>query len=101
MNLLLALALAELAVFRLSRVVAVDGICDGFRREAGRRSNGSRLWKWIADLIHCPFCLGVWFAILPAVYFAASPTEFVLYWLGLAGGQTLMEIWAQSLLPIE
>lgn len=58
-----ALLLCSLAVYRLARLVALDGITETPREWLVLHSPGK-----LADLWECPFCVSVWcmFAVLPA-----------------------------------
>lgn len=60
------------ATYRAARLVAVDGISEPLRawvdqwawdEEGGDDSTGAPRGKvrpWLAELINCPFCVGVW-----------------------------------------
>jgi hypothetical protein len=98
------LILAALAVFRLAMMLAgEDGPLHIFRD--GRRAVG----RWaapmsgnsfsdearlsFAELVNCPYCLGVWLAV-PALWLALRPSklgDLVLGWLGLSGAQALLQ----------
>ena len=92
--------LAILAVFRLTRLFVVD---DGpgdvllrLRVKAGvydLGQNGEPV-TWTGRLLACPFCTGIWCAVPVALLLAVQtlPGDVVLFWLGLAGGQTLLEL---------
>lgn len=92
---ILGFVLAILACYRLSQFVAFDdgpfdlmlkireliGVYD--YDESGRAKSG------FAQLIGCPYCLGIWFALPLALFLQyGSP---VLAWLGIAGGQAFLE----------
>lgn len=89
---------AALAVYRLAQLVAYD---DGplhvfayLRQDArGRANTGLWYWQHWAELVHCPYCLGVWFALLAALLVAVPtlPGDLLLLWLGLAGAQAYLE----------
>lgn len=92
MLLLVEVGLAILACYRLSQLLAID---DGpynvfleWRKWLGRRANGSTFWHNVAEMFHCPFCLGVWFAFPLALLIDGN---FLLLWLGIAGGQAFLE----------
>lgn len=84
--------LLALVVYRLAELIAIDQISQPIRAWVGRKASVSKVWKFIADLIHCPFCLGIWLAF-PAA-FLLQPIDFVwffVYWISLAGAQTFLE----------
>lgn len=89
MTLELRLLLAAFAVYRLAQLVAIDdGPGDVFRRLRARAVTG-----WFAGLVHCVYCLGVWFAALAAVavLWPCGVSDAALVVLGLAGAQTWMQ----------
>ncbi len=94
----LHLALAVLAVWR---------VCNMIAHEAGpfnvfyllHNTLGSTFltdelhWEGsnvLGDLIACPLCLSVWVAAPVALLFAQDPVQWVLYWLGISGGSSLI-----------
>lgn len=87
--------LAALAVYRLSELVALDDgpfqIFARLRRWAGVHPD-DLIRENLAELIHCPYCLGVWFGamlVVPAVW-PTWPGDLILAVLGLAGAQSLL-----------
>ena len=50
------------------------------------------LWQSAADGIHCPYCVGVWVAIVLAVVWSGITPVTLVYILAIAGGQS----WLQS-----
>jgi hypothetical protein len=81
-----------LAVFRLGNLLSKDTITAGLRIFVGRLASGSPIWKYIAEWINCPYCNGVWFAIIGAVVLKPKTIiEFFIYWLSIAGGQYLLQ----------
>lgn len=90
-------ALAALAVFRLAELVAIDdGPFDIFlrlRTLAGSydRDETGRAKSNLGRLLACPWCVGMWLAILPALWLADLTWDTVVTWLALAGAQALME----------
>lgn len=102
----LKIALAILATFRLAQLVALDdGPLDIFKmlrlaighRAAWAHGSGKRFdvlfWSSFAELFHCPYCLGVWFAlaITPLVFIDNVTIDIILVALALAGGQSFLE----------
>jgi hypothetical protein len=96
----LRLLLAALTCFRLGELFAVDYgpfyIFDFWRKLLGKWASGKSkygLAHSLAELFHCPFCLGIWFAA-PAAYFWMYPTflsDVLMIWLGLAGAQSFLQ----------
>ena len=104
MSRLLRLGLAALAVYRLALMLTgEDGPLYIFKK--GRRAVG----RWaspmsgnsfsdearlsVAELVNCPYCLGVWLAAGAAIL-ARWPTkagDILLTWLGIAGAQAWLQ----------
>lgn len=89
--------LVVLAVYRLALLVAQDLLLDSFRKKIGRWAGGHlpRTFPWyVSELVNCPYCTGVWFALAGAFYLARAwhldfLTSLVL-WLALAGAQAFL-----------
>lgn len=82
------------AVYRLAELVSNDRIFESFRQWIAKRAaTGGKFWKALADLVHCPLCIGVWFALPVAVLYAIiilqsySTLKILLLWFGIAGAQ--------------
>lgn len=87
MNSWLSVALAAFGVFYAAISLALmDGPFDVFARIRG--AVGQR--TWLGRGIHCPVCLSLWIAPIPAAFLADSPRSFVFIWLGLAGASTFL-----------
>jgi hypothetical protein len=92
-------AIFAFAVYRLAELVTNDTILDGFRRWFVKRAAaGGAVWKFLAKLVNCPLCIGVWFA-LPAAYLydkyifqTGNIFLRIILWLGLAGIQYLLSV---------
>jgi hypothetical protein len=83
----LRLTLAVLATWRLSRLVAFeDGPWDVVAR--ARRLAGDGM---LGHLMDCPYCLSLWFAAPLALAIDATLPGWVLAWLGVSGGASLVE----------
>ncbi len=90
--------LAVFAVYRVAELIAID---DGpyeiflrFRKWAGTKASvGHGFWYNVAELVHCPFCVGVWIAFIVAlpVVLPSFIGDVFLIFLGLAGAQTFLE----------
>jgi len=83
-----------LAVYRLAEIIANDKIFYGVRRRIGiRAAAGTRFWKIVADWMHCPLCVGVWFAFPAAVLYeifilkTSISWQTLVIWLGISGAQ--------------
>ena len=94
---LLLLLLSILACYRVSQFIAFDDAPFGLMKRArllfGKRANKpDGFWYTMAELINCPYCVGLWLALIPALFFS----NFLLYWLAIAGGQAFLESISQS-----
>lgn len=99
---LLRLILAILACYRIANLVAEDdGPGDVFRRLRGwtdhkrleEQAGGLARGRWanIDDGVRCPYCVGVWAAALLASLVYTGIADPVLLWLGIAGGQAILQ----------
>ena len=89
-------ALVILATYRAAQLIAVDdGPFEVFQRLrvwAGVRAHKNAAWKTFADLVYCPYCVGVWLAALLSMYLRPRNfIEWLVYWLATAGGQAALE----------
>ena len=88
--------LAALAAYRLAQLVALD---EGpFRVFARLRSwagchPSDLIRENLGELIHCPYCLGVWFGLFCALLalWPAPGGDVILAVFGLAGAQAFLE----------
>lgn len=89
----LRLVVIVFAVYRVARIIAWDNITIAFRAWMGRQSYHGRLWRFLADLVHCVFCTGVWIAVPAAVAYTVENywLDLALIWLGIAGAQAFLE----------
>ena len=99
------LALAVLACYRLAQLLPTDDgpgeVFERTRESLGRRAARAQatgrhalLWRNLAEFARCPYCIGVWAALLCAALtlWPSPPGDLFLAWWGIAGGQTLLEI---------
>ena len=90
---MLQLLISILAAYRLAQLVSVDaGPFDMFKRLrllCGQIAYEHKNLKTLADLVNCPFCTGVWFAL--AITIAVQPECWFVYWMAVAGGQALLQ----------
>ena len=90
--------MAALAVFRLAHLVSKEAgpgmVFERARINAGKRAgSSSKFWFDIAELLNCPYCLGVWFAALAtiAVFSPTKVGDIGLVVFGLAGAQAFLQ----------
>ncbi len=78
---------AVLATWRVAHLVArEDGPFDLVVKLRARAGHGV-----LGRLMDCPHCVGLWVAMPMAWWLAASPLEWIVAWLGIAGGASLAE----------
>jgi len=104
--------LIALATFRLTRLFVYDKITAWFRdlfkesreitldgvtyTERSVPLNGPR--RTISDLLSCPWCIGVWFALFTTtLYFLTSWSWYLILVLALSGVATLLQLGANLL----
>jgi hypothetical protein len=91
------IVLAVLSVYRISEMISIDDgpfhVFDRMRRFLGRIANRNELFTTLADLVHCPFCVGFWISILFAFLFIFRTIagDIFTICMGIAGGQTILE----------
>lgn len=89
----LELVLSILAVYRASQLIALDvgpyEVLTKFRAELGRRASRNATWKSLAELVYCPYCVGVWLALFLTI--CLRPCLPLVWWLAVAGGQAVLE----------
>lgn len=62
-----ALILGALATCRLAWLVARDSITAPLRDWTARKGTTSGVWRWLGELVECPWCVSVWAGMLVAV----------------------------------
>lgn len=83
-----------LATFRLTRLFAYDSITS-FIREWFAGSNPRSFLGTLGTLVHCPWCLGLWFSLVASfAYFMTPYAWFFLFFLALGGVATFIQILA-------
>lgn len=92
-----------LAVYRLAELISKDLIFEAIRRRVAKKAAvGGAVWKAVADWIHCPLCIGVWFALPAAFWYGSGILQLtnliyiVPLWLGMAGFQYFLSSRAQD-----
>jgi hypothetical protein len=99
---LLRFLIYVLAIYRIADfIVQEDGpyrMMDRTRKAIGKRAAGSddedwTFWRNLAELIYCPYCVGIWagLILLPLMIWPGILGDIFLLWLGGAGGQAFLE----------
>jgi len=71
------------------------GLMKRVRLGIGKRVTKEYGLYWsLAELLNCPYCVGMWVSLLIVIIF--RPDYFILYWLAIAGGQAWLETMSQS-----
>jgi hypothetical protein len=84
------LVAAVLATWRLAHLIArEDGPFDLVVRIRVRAGDG-----FLGQLMDCPYCLSIWFAIPFAFTLANSLPAWLIAWLAISGGASLFERFA-------
>lgn len=86
------LTLVILATFRLTRMVVYDSIFEFFRLWFKNKEKGTFLGTLDA-LIHCPWCMGLWFALFVVFFYFYTPAAwFFILFLAVAGVASVIQI---------
>lgn len=89
--------LMMLATFRLTRLVVYDAITRWFRNFFADAKEYTFLGS-IKTLINCPWCIGLWFAVIvAAAYFTTPFAWFFIFILALGGAATVVQLTANML----
>ena len=84
---LLNFIISSLAVWRVTHLIqAEDGPFDLIFKI--RKLAGNSFW---GSLMDCFYCLSIWVALLPGLYFGITWAEKVLYWLSCSGAAILLQ----------
>jgi hypothetical protein len=84
------------ATFRITRLVVYDRITLWFRELFVDRKSG--LLTVVADLLQCPWCIGIWAALAVVFfYFVFSWAWSVIFFLALAGAGSLLQVTANAI----
>lgn len=95
--------LLSLAVLRITRLVVYDKIAEWFRdlftdiKRAGddlvRTKPKSGVKKTVHELVHCPWCVGMWSALVVSFFFFYTPYAwFPIFALALSALSSFMQI---------
>lgn len=88
------LVLITLATFRLTRLFVYDVVTEFFRHWFSGYQKDSFMGT-ISALVHCPWCLGLWFsALVVFVYFLSPLSWFFILFLAIAGVASTLQILA-------
>lgn len=97
-DILLILIVSIPATYRVARLVAIDdgpfGIFDRLRSSLGRRAANAPkhgVWWTLAEWANCPYCVGLWVALIPGFLTYGLNWRSIAVWLAIAGGQAWME----------
>ncbi len=81
-----------MAAFRLTRLVVYDSITKWFR-DLVEESTPRTFWGTVRTLVNCPWCCGLWFALVVSVaYFAWPQSWFFIFVLALGGAASVLQI---------
>lgn len=86
--------LMTLAVFRLVRLVSYDVITQ-FIRDAIKNAPHGTFVGTFSQLIHCPWCTGLWFSFFVVFFYFATPIAWpIILILALAGVAAIIQLLA-------
>ncbi len=84
--------LMALASFRITRLLVYDKIALWFRNLFAGSAEGT-FSATVTDLLHCPWCVGFWGALVVAFcYFVFPWAWFVIFFLALAGAGSVLQV---------
>lgn len=87
--------LMALATFRVTRLIVYDKIAQWFRH-LFEYENG--FFHTVRDLLHCPWCIGIWAAlVIVFAYFAFDWAWFLILFLALAGLGSIFQVTANAI----
>ena len=90
------LLLAVLSIYRITRLLTIDTILNRPRRWIRRNAAGTRwiqrCYAFLAVMLECPYCTGVWVALLtlPLLLYPSYLGNLWLLGWGLIGGQAFL-----------
>jgi hypothetical protein len=88
--------LMAFAAFRITRLIVYDKIALWFRSAFAGAPEGT-FADTVDDLLHCPWCVGFWGALVVAFcYFTFPWAWFVIFFLALAGAGSLLQVIANA-----
>jgi len=84
--------LLSFATFRIIRLFTYDSVMDFVRNFFERKKDGGPM-ETLSQLIHCPWCTGIWAALFVAtIYFLTPFSRFFIFVLALAGIGSYLQI---------
>jgi len=87
----LGFAIVSLATFRLIRLFVYDDVTSYIHDYLRKYENGPQ--KALKNLLSCPWCTGMWMALLVAfLYFFSPLTWFFVLVIAIAGAGTFIEL---------
>lgn len=97
--------LIAFATFRITRLMVYDKIMRWFR---DLFVGGKGPLRTINDLLQCPWCIGIWAALIIVFVYAVFPWGwFVMFFLAMAGAGSLLQVvanlvgWKAEILKME
>jgi len=98
LNNFLLVVVGVFAVFRVAELFSIDdgpyGIFKRIREYAGRKAISSKFWFEVAEMVNCPYCVGIWIAfflsILISIMGKMNLIHFLIIWMAIAGGQSFL-----------
>ena len=98
MNDWIVLLLFIFAVYRLAQLITLDEISEPMRTHLAKRANKNKLNNWMAILVHCPYCVGIWLSIPVAIFYAYTSTLAMglVSLFGVAGAQSFLQSLSSS-----
>lgn len=92
----LYLAAGILASYRVARMLGMEEGPFGLFERARARLGGEEQATWLGRGISCPLCIGLYASFVIALLLpAASVPVFILNWLAIAGGMTVLHLWIE------
>ncbi|HEX8974601.1 MAG TPA: DUF1360 domain-containing protein [Patescibacteria group bacterium] len=83
-------SLLSLATFRLTRLFVYDTVADFIRDYFSETQSGPK--KSMHDLLDCPWCTGIWAALLISFFFFLTPLAYpFIIFLSVAGFGTFIQ----------
>jgi hypothetical protein len=81
-----------LATLRLTRLFVYDSITKWFR-DLVEDATPRTFWGTVRTLVNCPWCTGLWSAlVVSVVYFAWPQLWFFIFVMALGGGASILQI---------
>lgn len=90
------LAAGILASYRVARMLAVEEGPFALFERVRARLGGEEQATWLGRGVACPLCIGFYISFVMALLVpAVSIQAFVLDWLAVAGGMTILHLWIE------